>query len=559
VRAIESPGLLANLAIALLAAMVGAAVAVRLGQSTMVGFIVAGIVIGPYTPGFVGDVDIVQELADIGVIFLMFAIGARISFADLASYRWVAVVGGSVQVLLTIGVGTLVGLGLGWGLQEALFLGAVASNSSSTVLAKVLGERGEADSEHGHISLAWSTVQDLWTLVLIVVLGSSASPTGVDVDGLARSLGLAALFLAILVLVGLLVVPRFFELLAGFRSRELFVLGVVGVALGIAYLGTFFGISLALGAFLAGLLVSRSDLSHRVVAETLPFRDIFAGLFFVSVGMLVDPGFVLANLPLLAVGVALIVPVKGAIVALITRAFGYPPRLSLLVGVALAQSAEFSFLLASVGLGIAAISQSTFDLLIASAAVSIALSPLLRWLAEPAARRLDRWRVRGLRPEPVDLSSEGRRIAVVCGYGRVGRLLVGALDRRGFASLVIDPDPRATGQARRDGHPVITGPAENPFVLEAARLSRAAVLVVALPDPLATRLTVETAHRSHPRLPIVARTSSIAERDVLERLGASEVVVGEFELGLQMTRFSLQAVGISNREVDYIVNGLRER
>jgi monovalent cation:H+ antiporter-2, CPA2 family len=556
---ISDTGLLVNLAIALLAALIGAAVALRLGQSTMVGYIVAGIAIGPFTPGFVGETDVVRELADIGVVFLMFAIGAQISFGELAQHRRIALLGGTAQVLITIAVGAAVGIGLGWGLLESLFLGAVVSNSSSTVMAKVLGERGETDSQHGHVGLAWSTVQDLGTVVLIVLLTAFAGP-GLEPLDFVAAVGAALLFLAVIIPIGVVLIPRFFELLARIRSREVFIIGVVGIALGVAYLGTFFGISLALGAFLAGILVSKSDLSHRVVAEALPFRDLFAGLFFVSVGMLVDPMFVIEQLPLVLLGVALIVPVKGAIAVLISLVFRYPVRTSLLIGVVLAQSAEFSFLLAGVGADVGAVSQTGFGLMITSAAISIVLAPILRRAADPIVRRVDRWAGRRASPDlPPPPARGGRRFAVICGYGRVGQLIAGALDRRGFAAIVIEPDSRAAEQARQAGRTVIEAPAEHESVLDAAGIGRAAVLIVAVSDPIAARVIVETARQAQSRLPIVVRTHSATERAALTRLGASEVVVGQMELGLQMTRFALRKFGVSSAEADLVVAALRRR
>lgn len=554
---IDTPGLLVNLAVALIAALIGAAAAIRLGQSTMVGYIVAGIAIGPFTPGFVGDADVVRELADIGVIFLMFAIGARISFGELLKYRWVALVGGSLQVLVTLGVGALVGLGLGWGIVESLFLGAVVSNSSSTVLAKVLGERGEGESEHGHIGLAWSTVQDTWTVILIVLLSSLAGP-GVEAGDVIGTVGTAVVYLVAATAMGAFLVPRYVEFLAGFRSREVFVIGIVGLALGVAYLGTSFGISLALGAFLAGILVAESDLSHRVVAEAMPFRDLFAGLFFVSVGMLVDPGFVIGQLPLVILGVALIVVAKGIIVGIVARAFRYPLRTSLLVAVILAQSAEFSFLLARVGADLGAVSDAGFNLMIASAAITIALAPILRRLADPIVARLDRRATK-----PVGIGSpvpptEGTA-ALICGYGRIGRLIAGELGRREVRMVIIESERDAVETARREGHTVVAAPAEDPLVLEAAGLAHASVLVVAVPDPVAARIIVQTARDARPDLRIVARTHSVREQTALEALGASEVVVGEVELGLEMTRFVLRELGVSADDVDDAITGLRSR
>lgn len=539
--------------------MLGASLAVRAGQSTIVGYILAGIAIGPFTPGFVGDPEVVGGLADIGVVFLMFAIGARVSLRELVRYRRVAVVGGVAQVLAMLAIGGLVGLGLGWGLLEALLLGAVVSNSSSAVLAKVLGERGETASTHGHIGLAWSTIQDLGTIVLIVLF-SAAAGQDVGPEDVALEVGRAVLFLALLIPIGALLVPRLFELLASFRSREVFVLGVVGVALGIAYVGSFFGISLALGAFLAGALVSESDLSHHVLGEALPFRDLFAGLFFVSIGMLVDPGFVVSQPFLLLVGMALIIPVKGVLVAVLATLLGSRPRTAVLTGLVLAQSAEFSFLLARLGAELEIVRRDAFDLMIASAAASIVLSPLLARLGPPLARVVDRIGDGRHAPEAgSDLPPPGQRIAIVCGFGRVGRLVAQALERRGLAVVVVEVDRGVVEEARAMGLPVVRGPAESPGVLRAAGLDQSAVLVVAVPDPLVVRRVVDQVRRSHPRLALVARTDSLVERETLTRLGASQVVVGEVELGLEMARFALRQLGVSGREADIVIGGLRGR
>jgi CPA2 family monovalent cation:H+ antiporter-2 len=554
----ETSGLLVALTTTLLAAAIGGAVAVRLGQSPLVGYIVAGIAIGPATPGFVGDLEVVSALADIGVIFLMFSVGAQVSFHEFRRVGPVATVGGVAQVVVSIAIGTAIGLALGWSLIAAVFLGAFTSISSTAVASRVVGERGELETDHGVVAIGWLAVQDLATILLIVAL-SAVGGSG-DLPDIALAVGKAAVFLAVLLPVGGWLIPRLFEALANFRRRELFILGVVGVALGTAALGALFGISLALGAFLAGMLVAGSDLSHQVVGETVPFRDVFSGLFFVSVGMFVDPGLVLANLPLLALVLALVVPVKGAIVAAIARMFRYPVRTSALAGILLAQSAEFSFVLGRIGRDLGAVSEATFGLMLSGAAVSIALAPAAFSFGRTALTRLER---RGLEladpaavaPDP----AEWRRVAVICGYGRVGRIVGSALERRGFRFVVIEQDPRLIADARSRGIHAIRGPAENRIVLERAPLDRAAVLVVALPDPIAVRLVVDTARRAHPRLPIVARTHSLAERAVLRDLGASAVIVGETELGLEITRFTLRQFGLSGNEVQALINGLRER
>ena len=553
----ESSALLVNLALALIAAAVGALIAVRLRQSVVVGFLVAGIAIGPFTPGLVGDVQIVDALAELGIVFLLFAIGAQISLRELLRVGTVATIGGSIQVLAVLGIGFAVGQLLGWGQLESLFVGAVLSNSSSTVVGKVLGDRGETDTEHGYVALAWSTVQDFGTILFVVILSALATTGGVG-DELLLAIGKAMVFLAVVVPVGLRILPPVFEVLAATRSREIFLLGVVGLAIGTALLASVFGISLALGAFLAGLIIGESDLSHRVVGDALPFRDLFAGLFFVSVGMLVDPGFVLQNLPLAALMVFLIIAVKGLIVVAIALAFRFSVRTAILTGVALAQSAEFSFLLARLGADLGVVSPTVFSLMLAGAAVSIILAGPLTAAAGPIVRRIER-RIAAATVAGTDSEPKGpwRRTVVICGYGRIGRLIGQALERRGFGFVVIEEDGRITKELRDRGITVIRGFADNAVVMEQAGLGHAAVLAVAVPDPIAARTIVDLARRSHPRLPIVARAHSRAERAVLRRLGADEVVVGELELGLEMTRFTMRRLGVSSTEAQALVQGLR--
>jgi monovalent cation:H+ antiporter-2, CPA2 family len=533
-------------------------VAIRLRLSPIVGYIVAGIVIGPFTPGFVGDAEIVGALAEIGVIFLMFAIGAQISLPDLARVGRLAISGAVSQVLIVIGLGYGIGLAIGLTSIEALFLGAVASNSSSTVLGKVLGERGETETEHGHTGLAWSTVQDLGTIVLIVVLTSLATASGNVAMELAIAMAKAIGFLFLSLVVGSRVVPAIFEFLATFRSREVFVLGVVALALGTAYAASLFGISLALGAFLAGLVIAESDLSNQVVGEALPFRDLFAGLFFVSVGMLVDPMFVVQNLPAVALILVLIVVVKGTVVALLARVFGRPWPSAVLIGAVLAQSAEFSFLMARVGVDIGAVGGEAFSLMLGAAAASVVLAAPVMSLGH----RLARWPERDTEPEvisPMGSAGDRRRRAVICGYGRAGQVVAAALERRGFRFTVIEMDRRVVEDLRARGIPTIRGSAANRIALERADLGQAVVLVIAVPDSLTVRFVVEEARRLNPRLPIIARTHGPGEQTTLRRLGATETVVAETELGLELTRFALRQFGVSQTEAQAIVAGLRPR
>ena len=559
----ENSHLLVNLVFALAAAALGALLAVRLRQSVIIGYILAGIVIGPFTPGFVGDVSAVQCLADIGIIFLMFALGVQFSFRDLLGVGRVALLGGSAQVLLTIGLGYVVGNALGWRPIEALFFGAVISNSSSTVLGKVLSERGELDAEHGRIAMGWSAVQDLSTIVLVVVLSALATGgEGLLVDvfwGVAK----ATVFLALLAPLGALALPWLFERVAAFRNRELFIVVVAAVALSTALASALFGLSVALGAFVAGVVVGESDLSHQILGEITPLRDIFAGLFFVSVGMLVDPVFVLTHWPLVLVTLGLIVVAKGLLSAAITALFGYPVRTALLTGVALAQSAEFSFLLARVGTDLGVISAAVFSLMLAGAVASIVLAPALHQGAAPVARWLERQQPsRAWTRQSAAMIEPKQSLvahAVICGYGGVGRVIGAALQRRGLPFVVIDEDPRVVRQLRADGIPALLGNAANRQLLERVNLSQARVLVVAMGDALAARQVVDYARQVNAHLDIVVRTHSAVEAQVLRGQGAAEAVLGELELALEMTRHTLRRFGISALEALSIVQGLRER
>jgi CPA2 family monovalent cation:H+ antiporter-2 len=554
----ETPDLLVALTTTLIAAAIGGAVAVRLRQSAVVGYIVAGVAIGPQTPGFVADLEVVNALADLGVIFLMFSIGISISFHEIRRVGTLVAVGGTVQVAGSIALGWLVGMALGWSSLEALFLGAFTSISSTAIAGRILSERAETESDHGVITIGWLAVQDLLTIVLIVLLTSLAGSGGPE--EILFAVGKALLFIALVLPIGSRVVPRLFELLASFRRRELFTLGVVALTLGTAAVGSLFGISLALGAFLAGTLIADSDLSHQVMGEAVPFRDVFAGLFFVSIGMLVNPGLLVVSLPVVLVLLALIGPVKAAIVTLIGIVFRYPVRTSALAGILLAQSAEFSFVLARIGAANGVLSEDHFGLLLSSAALTIILAPAAYQRGRPLVERLDRRLSADDAPPEVPADrSANRRVAVILGYGRVGRLVGAALQRRGFAFMVVDENAPAVREAREAGMQAVQGNVENRVVMDRVPLDRATVLVVAIPDPISTRYVVDAVRREHPRLPIVARTHSQSERAVLRQLGATVVVVGEVELALEMTRFTLRQFGVSGPELTSLIEGLRRR
>ncbi|HEY3063041.1 MAG TPA: cation:proton antiporter [Chloroflexota bacterium] len=557
-----SGGLVANLALALVAALLGAVIALRLRQSAVIGYIAAGIVIGPFTPGLVADPHAVEEIADVGLVFLLFTIGAELSLRDLLRAGKVALVGGGVQVLATMVIGYITGRALGWETAGSLFLGAALAISSGAVLSKILGERGELEAEHGRIALAWSTVQDLATIVLVVLLPALSAGRASNLQDVALALGKAGLFLVILVPTGLKVFPALFEWLAGLRNRELFVLAVAAVALGTAYISTLFGVSLALGAFVAGLAVGESDLSHQVLAEIVPLRDVLAGLFFVSVGMLVDPPYVLAYWSLVLLVLVLMVLLKGVIVGGISALLGASGRTAALVGVVMAQCGEFSFLLARLGRDTGALTGDGFNLILSGAAASIVLAPPLHASAGRVVRNVERrLTARGLADpdETISEAAAGRRYAVICGYGDVGQLVGEALTRRGFTFLAIDQDPRIVRRLRGEGVTALLGSADNPVLLDRAVLDRARVLVIAIPDAVAARQIVAYARRGWPRLDIVARTHTAEQLRDLQARGVNEAVSAELELALEMARHTLRRFGVSSAETLAILQGFRSR
>ncbi len=558
--ALGDADLFVTLAFALGAAGIGALGAAFLRQSLVLGYILAGLVIGPHTPGFVADVPTVEEMADVGIVFLMFAIGVQLSFSDLRRVGGVAVVGGGLQVVATIAIVYGVGIAVGFGRLESLFFGAVISNSSSTVLSKVLSERGDLDSVHGRISLAWSTVQDFSTVALVVILTTLANgSTETLASDLAKALGLAVVFLVLVIPPGLFLLPRFFERISAIGNVEVFTFAAAGVALGVAYLAEAFGISVALGAFVGGILVGRSDVSHEVEGRLAPLRDLFAGLFFVSVGMLIDVQVVFDNLWLVALTVMLIVGLKGTMSGLITLAFGYRGRTAVLTGAILAQSAEFSFLLARLGTDLDAISSDVFGLMLAGAAISIVLAPAVFATAQPLGRIVERQLpLPPLAALPDDVpAADLAEHAILCGYGRVGRVVYEAIHQQAIPVVVIEQDAGAVAALREQGVPVLQGSASNLVILERAGIDRARILIAAIPDPLSIRRIVEVARERNADIDIVVRTHSQPERRHIEGQGANQAVVGELELAMEMSRHTLRRFGVADAPAELLLRKVR--
>ena len=552
-------GLGLTLLVALGAALVLGALAHRLRLPPMIGYIVAGLVVGPFTPGFVADQEEVLTLADIGVALLMFSIGLRFTIHELASVGRVMLAGVPVQVALTMGLAVAVGLALGWELVEALFIGAAAAISSTVVMVRLAGEATLQGTAHGRIAIGVSIVQDLLTIVLVVVLSALGSPSQEGIADLVRATLVALGFVAAALVLGSRILPRLLAVVAQLASRELFVIAVALVAIGMASIAAWLGVSIALGAFIAGLALADSDLSASVLGEIVPLRELFATFFFVSIGLLLDPGAVAANLPVVVLLLAVITIGKALPIAALATFAGYRPASAVRAGGLIGQSGEFSFVLASAGLSLGAVRGEVFSLAMGAVVISILVSSPFLAGAERMARRLERRAPRRVATDSEPAPAEGmRRHAVILGYGRIGRSVARVLEARGFAWVAIDGDYAVVRDARRSGAPVIYGDAGTESVLDQARVADAHALIVAIPDALAARQAIEHTRRRNERCDVVARAHSESEEGELRRLGVARVVIAERELGNELIRHALRRFGVGDREITAMLRQRRQ-
>jgi CPA2 family monovalent cation:H+ antiporter-2 len=557
--------LLADMAIVLVAALIGGLVARRLKLPIIVGYLLVGVAIGPYGLHLVRNVGDVETLATIGVVLLMFTLGIEFSLKTLRQIGTVATFGGVIQIIATTGLGFGLGWLLHWPLRESLLFGFFIAMSSTIIVLKTLMERGELGTTHGRVMVGILLVQDLSVVPIMIILHSMGSDVKAFSTTWVWDLLKVISFIGVILVLGFRVFPWFMGRVTGGRSRELFLLTVVCVALGAGFGAYYVGLSIALGAFLAGLMVSESQYAHQARAEIGPLRDIFATLFFVSLGMLADPSFISSNPGEVGAVVAVILVGKFLIVSVITWAFGYAPKTALFAGGGLFQIGEFSFILAAVALETGLISDHLFSLVLAAAGITMLLTPFGLGLVSTVYHRLiQREKVAGLLTARVDpVAPEERKQlsghVVICGYGRTAQNLGQVLERRKFPYLVIDIDPRSLDSLRARGIPCIYGDAANLDILAQAQLERARVMAVTFPDPIAAKLAVANARRINPRLDIVARVHREEDSEGLRELGATEMVRPEVEAGLEIIRHTLHRFGLTTQEIQYIVNMLREK
>ncbi len=558
----EHSELVVDLAAALAAAFIGGWVARRLGQPVLLGYLVAGILIGPNTPGFNADRERVQQLAELGVALLMFGLGVEFSISGILRVRRIVTIAGGIQLPLTILLGVVAGTLAGWSIQASILLGGAFAISSSVVTLTWLMSRGEADSEHAHIALGLGVVQDLALVPMIALLPVLSDNGDANiVIGLIKSITIAAVALFVVVVLGTRLVPHMLFAVARAQSRELFLVIVVLIALGTALASQKAGLSLALGAFLAGLVVSESGYDRQVLSEIIPLRDIFATLFFVSIGMLVDPNYIVHHLPQVVIFTTALVVGKLLIIGGALLAAGVNHLTATLVAIFMAQMGEFSFVLAGEGNSEGIIDENQFGVILAVAVASILVTPfvvrLAPMLGEVSARLPG---VTAQEPALVGdevTTPEPRRHTVICGYGRMGAVLGDALERRGFAYTVVELNPAIVRDLRTRGIPAIYGDAGAELVLEAAGIRRARVLVVASMDLVSTPAAIRYARKVNPSIAIFTRAQSASRVEFLRTAGADEIVQPEFEAGLECVRYVMRKYGVSAQETNALVNRRR--
>jgi CPA2 family monovalent cation:H+ antiporter-2 len=552
--------LIIGLAIAIGIALAGGLIAHQLRQSPLVGYLLAGMIVGPFTPGFVLDRSQIAALAEVGVIFLMFALGIEFSLKELARVKGPAILGTVAQVLLLIGADYFFAKLLGWPVGQCIFFGGVVSISSTMVILKTLMARGEVTSNHGHLLLGMLVVQDLAVVVLILLLPKLA---GGDLDAAAwRELAIvgikAILFIAVTLVLGTRFVPRLMGRVGLLRSNELFLLTAVFLALGSAAASAWLGLSPALGAFMAGLLLTETEFEHRVLSEMVPMRDLFATLFFVAMGMLVDVKFVLDNWWLVLLCAAFVMTVKALFTAGVLLPFRLGGKTTLFASLGMISIGEFSYVLAQAGRSAGVLSADAHNLIIATSLPTILLTPAAFHIAPRVANALAQWPLIGkLLAPPVRTRIKPEELTKICaephaivlGYGRVGRRVARGLKRAGLSVIVIEQDWHLVRELRRDKIAAIYGDASYPSVLEAAHPENARIVVVTLPDFGATRAVVQNAHRANPNTLIVARAQRGTDDVKLREAGATTVVVPEHAGAFMLLEETLLLLGLSDQPI----------
>lgn len=553
-----------TITMAILTAFTGGYIARKLGLPTLVGYLLAGMMIGPFTPGFVGDSEAISQLAEMGVIFMMFGVGLHFSLKDLWSVRRIAIPGAAMQTLIATLFGYLLTQTWGWSSSASLVLGLAISVASTVVLLRGLTDNGLLNTSHGKVAVGWLVFEDLATIAILVLLPVLVGGGGTIAESIVLALIKAAIFAAIMLFIGARVMPWLLTRIAYTRSRELFILAVVALALGTA-LGAaeLFGMSLALGAFLAGVIVGGSDVSHQVGAEVIPFRDVFAVLFFVSVGMLVNPAVVLANAGQVVALTGLVIFGKAVITLLLSFILPSSALTLLVVAAGLSQIGEFSFIVGQAGVSLGVLTQDQYGLILASAVISIIVNPFMYHLLPFMERALQSipgfWqRMERGGPTPELLREGMKDHLVIIGYGRVGKHIVQVLRHLNISCLVVEQDAARASEIQKEGVKTLFGDAANSEVLNHAGLDQARALVITVPNETTAELITATADEIAPQLPIIVRASTDTGVQRLAAHGAHYIIHPELEGSLEIVRHTLLILDYPMEQIQRYVDTIRQ-
>lgn len=551
-------GIATDIAIIVVAGLLGGLVAQRLHQPLILGYIVAGILVGPYTGGVtVTEIHDIELLAEIGVALLLFALGIEFSFRELQPVRRIALVGTPIQMLLTMALGWSLGRWMGWDWIPALWFGGVISLSSTMVILKTLMSLGRLGTLASRVMVGMLIVQDLAVVPLMIIL-PQLSDLERGLPQLAWAAVRAAIFLVGMVFVGTRLIPALMRHIARWNSRELFLLAVTALGLGIGYVTYLFGLSFSFGAFVAGMVLSESDYSHQALTDIIPLRDLFGLLFFASVGMLLDPTYLMANLGTVLLMVLLVAVGKAVIFTGLAPLFGYGNIVPIALGLTMFQIGEFGFVLARVGVGSGAVDRDLYSLILTVAVVTMVLTPFVARAAGPVYRL---WR-RQFPQEPLqtmNLPQEGLHDhVVIAGAGQVGEYVSQVLRQLKLRFVAIELDHQRLEHCQAQGIPVIYGDASHPVVLEAAAIDQARLLLITVPSLQVTQAIVQHVHQIRPDLHIVARAESVEEMKRLHELGVYEVVQPKFEAGLEITRQALLHLDIAAPDIQRFIDAVRQ-
>lgn len=554
-----------DLVTALGTATVGGFVANRLRQPVLLGYLLSGLIIGPFGLKLLKDIAQIQSLAEIGVAFLLFALGVEFSLTELRRVKDIAIKGSLLQIGITTGAIALISVIFGWteGPIQGLFLGALLSLSSTAVVLKTLTERGETNTSHGQAMLAILIAQDLALGLMLAILPAISEPGGALGMALFQALLKGVIFIVFAVVAGVWLVPPLIKSIAATESSELFLLAVIALCLGVALITDALGLSIEMGAFIAGLMISEVDYADQALAKILPLRDTFASLFFISIGMLIDPGVIVQNLGLIITLVMLVMVGKAVVIVPIILKFGYSFKTAFIVSLGLNQIGEFSFVLAREGLNIGLLTENKYFLIIGTTAITLVLTPFLLKIAPRLADKISNlptignWVRRFRDVKELSLPETMQNHVVVAGYGRVGQVLVKMLQNQGQTVLVIENSEAAIQRLRMQKLPYIFGDADSELVLEKVHLETALALAIALPDPASTRILLQRALSLAPNLTVVVRAHENAEVEILTQLGAWEVVQPEFEAALEIGANLLSVLGKKSEVIQSVIRSIR--